>query len=82
MIAHYEKSLQDPSSLGHNSVSDIYKDRTGDVWIATRSGVSYANMQNRAFKYYGARNGDSKYLNDPEIYSICESRDGKIMDGY
>ena len=81
VIAHYEKSLQDPNSLGHNSVSDIYRDRTGDVWIATRSGLSYANMQNRAFKYYGARIGDSKYLNDPEIYSIYQSRDGKIWMG-
>lgn len=80
-IAHYKKSLQDESSLGHNSISDIVKDRSGDFWIATRSGVSYANLRSMAFKYYGARAGNRKYLNDPEIYTICNSSDGKIWLG-
>ena len=81
MIAHYRKSLQDESSLGHNSISDIFKDRSGDFWIATRSGVSYANLRSMAFKYYGARAGNNKYLNDPEVYTICQSKDGKIWLG-
>jgi signal transduction histidine kinase/AraC-like DNA-binding protein/streptogramin lyase/ActR/RegA family two-component response regulator len=34
-----------------------------------------------AFKYYGARSGNNSFLNDPEIYSIYESRDGKIWLG-
>ena len=81
VTAHYANSLEDESSLGHNSISDIFRDRTGDMWIATRSGVSYANMRSMAFKYYGARTGNNRYLNDPEVYTICQSADGKIWLG-
>ena len=81
VMAHYANSLQDESSLGHNSVSDIIKDRSGDFWIATRSGVSYANLRSMAFKYYDARAGSNKHLNNPEVYTICQSREGNIWLG-
>jgi len=79
--AHLVHQVQDPSSLGHNSIDHIFEDRAGDLWFSTRNGVSYANLKKTAFQYYMAGFGDNRYLNDPEVYSIAESKDGRIWLG-
>jgi len=79
VIEHHVHRVQDQNSLGHNSVSDIFEDRSGDLWIASRNGISFANKT--AFRYHGAGFGDNRYLNDHEVYSIAESKDGNIWLG-
>lgn len=76
-LTHSEEAY----SINHNSITDLFEDNTGGIWIATRNGVSYFNQREQTFTYYGANLTNESALNDPEIYSILESKDGDIWIG-
>ena len=70
-----------PYSLCHNSVLSILKDEKGDIWIGTRSGLSYLNQNIQVFKHYKAAPNDNRFLNNPEIWEFLEDSNGDIWIG-
>lgn len=59
-----------------NSVSSIFMDSKGGVWISTRNGIAYVEDTNYPDKYklYGFKQG----LNDTYVRSVYEDNEGNI----
>jgi signal transduction histidine kinase/DNA-binding response OmpR family regulator/streptogramin lyase len=53
----YKYDLNDPVSLSHNRVSDLYQDHEGNLWISTADGINVLNPETDQIAYY---------LHDPE----------------
>ncbi len=78
---HLTHHLQDQSSLGHSSVSQIFEDNVGDIWVNHRNGVSHANLRKTAFNLFRAGFDGSGYLNNPEVYCVTQAKDEEIWIG-
>lgn len=53
-------------------------DHSGNLWLATSSGISCYNPKTDSFRQFKNRNN---ILNDILCFSICETNDGNIMIG-
>ena len=69
------------SSLINNSVWRLFKDSNGNLWVATRGGISYLNRNVQAFSSFGAFPDDDRFLNSSEIWSMLEDSKGRIWIG-
>lgn len=74
---HNENNSQ---SLIHNQINKIFKDRTGVIWVATESGVSYITPKSTLFNSFNLGN-DAKHialqLNKKNITAISKFNDNR-----
>ncbi|MDF1673351.1 MAG: two-component regulator propeller domain-containing protein [Vicingaceae bacterium] len=65
--------LTKKNGLSTNSISSLYQDRSGNIWIGTNGGglIKYGN---RAFTYFNDVSG----LNNNGVFSIIEDNDNNI----
>ncbi len=59
----------------------MFEDHNGDIWISTRNGLSHVIQEKQVFNYYGTDKANDRYLNNSEIYSILESKNGNFWIG-
>jgi len=81
-FAHYRHDPNDPYSLSHNSVSLIYEDKLGVLWIGTLGGgLNKFDRENQRFVRYQYDPGDPYSLRHNVVSAIYESYDGVLWIG-
>jgi signal transduction histidine kinase/ligand-binding sensor domain-containing protein/DNA-binding response OmpR family regulator len=52
-IGYYFSDNKNPKALSSNSITSIFKDRQGTIWLSTYfGGVNYVNPKSQQFRYY------------------------------
>lgn len=73
----YVHHNNDPHSISSNTIMGFLFDPSGNLWIATTSGLNYFNRKNNRFTHYTKANG----LADNAIYSLTYDHYGRIWLG-
>ncbi|MBX7152541.1 hypothetical protein K1X84_12940 [bacterium] len=75
VVAHYEHDIKYPMSLSNSHVTMIFEDRSGVLWIGTRSGgINKLQSFRKNFKQYRLTSGDI-------VWSICQDQYNSIWVG-
>ncbi len=79
------KSQHDPtnsSSLAHNMVRSLFKDRNGLIWVGTRQGgLDLYNPDTSRFRVVQHDSNDPNSLNNNAIWSINKQKSGMLWVG-
>jgi len=79
----YRHVPDDLTSLSHNDVQCIYKDRAGTMWIGTEGGgLNGFDRETGKFISYRHDSNDSNSISDNWIYAICEDQYGDLWLGH
>lgn len=70
-LVSYERN--DPYSISHNGVLDVYEDGTGIIWVATFGGGLNWWSPNYSFGHYRAIMGDSNALSNDKVTNFLET---------
>ncbi len=81
IFRHYLPDPEDPHSLSSRLLQDFLEDSTGDLWIATASGVNRYSPERDAFEVYVHDPADPSSLGDDNVIRIYESRSGILWFG-
>lgn len=57
-------------SIPHNIVNDIFRDRTGTIWIGTQDGLAFFDPVKQGFQSYAYEFGSTKSILDKTVWSI------------
>ena len=77
----YDHNASDPESIGDNLVQDIYKDKSGLIWLGTwTSGVNKL-ITYKKFKHFKHNPSNKNSLSGNGVTAICEDRDGIVWIG-
>ncbi len=80
-VQRIQRDITVTSSLSDDTVSDLLRDRSGLVWVATNRGVSLYDptqtMIKTAFGPSGGRHG----LTDADVHSVAVMPDGRVWLG-
>ncbi len=70
------------NSLSNNITSDIFKDKTGRIWVGTRfGGVNIYNPKGQMFEHFKYAGKSVNGLSNNNVSSISEDLQGKIWIG-
>ncbi len=61
-------------SLLNDSVTSVFEDRSGVIWIGTMKGISLASPSRQKFSHY-----DSSIVGEEEIYSFAALKEGVVV---
>lgn len=79
---HFRHSSENPFSLSNNSVSTIYQDQSGNLWIGTSGGgLNLFDNKTRRFKQYRYDPHISNSISGDAINSITEDQYGQLWIG-
>ncbi|MEO6695901.1 MAG: two-component regulator propeller domain-containing protein [Ignavibacteria bacterium] len=76
IFSDLKNNTDDASSF--NSVSKIYSDDLGSIWICTSKGLYKYNKYKWKFSHYRNIPGDSTTLNNGDVISICDDINGNV----
>lgn len=79
-ITHYDNTSGDGKGLNNETVYDIKESNDGNLWIATKNGMSIFYKNKKKFKYIVAGNGRWN-LNTNIITCTCTDKSGGIWLG-
>lgn len=81
----FRYNREDPGSLGNDFIHTVYKDSENTIWIGTGlAGLNKFDRKTKSFKRFrdNIRSPDHpKFLNSPEVTSICEDGEGYLWIG-
>lgn len=73
-IIEYKHNQEDPNSLSHARVRNIYKDKQGRLWAGTFDGLNlFIPSQQRFKRYYPSKEGSNR------IHHIFETPQGQLL---
>ncbi|MBN2425687.1 MAG: hypothetical protein JXR46_05790 [Calditrichaceae bacterium] len=61
-----------------NRITDIYEDRSGNIWICTRHGLTKLDPEKEVFINYLSDPGNPNTLNSSNITSVAEDKNGHL----
>ncbi len=73
----YQANEDDKNSLSHDQVAQIYQNKNGDIWLASKKYLNKLNDVSGGFDYFGVKQG----LNTNDVKSIIEDNSGDIWLG-
>ncbi|MDW7693149.1 two-component regulator propeller domain-containing protein [Flammeovirgaceae bacterium SG7u.111] len=73
----YKYDPNNPKSLSNYSVTHIYEDSKGQVWICTPNGLNCFDEESKTFQRYGTKDG----MVSGDVNSIVEDKDGNLWLG-
>jgi PAS domain S-box-containing protein len=80
-FVNYFSSPVDKNSLSNSSVTSMFKDRSGNIWVGTRDGLNLYNFNNDKFtRFFHDPDKPLSIINN-EILSINEDNTGIIWIG-
>ena len=78
----FQHARTDPDSLSDNSVTSIYRDRSGLLWVGTANGgVNILDLQQRQFSHYTHRPAEPDSLSPGKVSALHEDSDGVLWVG-
>ncbi len=78
----YQNEPDNPASIPENSVRHLYKDREGNVWLATYGGgVAKAVRRNILFKTFQHAPKNPNSVVGGLLFGICEDKAGNLWIG-
>ena len=77
----YKKDPLRRKSLGHNYILSLFKNRDGDFWIGTYTGLIFFDRQAETFKWFDQFYKDSSALDNVRIYAVNEDPDRNLWIG-
>jgi ligand-binding sensor domain-containing protein/serine phosphatase RsbU (regulator of sigma subunit) len=77
----YKHDASDASSLSDDRVFSVYRDRSGNLWVGTYSGLDKLNEKTGKFTHYVNKSGDPNSLSDNWVWSILEDKQGNLWVG-
>jgi len=81
-FVRYQPDPNDPYSLNHNQIKEMYADPSGLLWLATvGGGVNLVDLDRKPFTHYYSNPGDPNSLSSNDISEIYEDRQGVLWLG-
>ena len=80
-FTHFRNDSADPRSLSHNSISCVYEDHAGALWIGTKGGLNRFDREREIFTRYQHDPADPRSLSSDEISCLFEDRSGTLWIG-
>lgn len=78
----YTNVESNPLSLSHNSVSDIFEDRAGSIWVGTNGGgVSAYHKTSNKFGHFNRTENSSNTISSNKTYAFAEDNTGNLWIG-
>ena len=78
----FQHARTDPDSLSDNSVTSIYRDRSGLLWVGTANGgVNILDLRQRQFSHYTHRPAEPDSLSPGKVSALHEDSDGVLWVG-
>ena len=82
VFIHYRAIVGNLNSLSSNSISALYKDSAGILWIGTsNAGLNAFNLENKSFQVFRSDEEDPSSLSHNRVLSIAEDRSGVLWVG-
>ena len=79
----FQRDETNPRGLNDDTVVSIYRDRTGLLWLGTRTGgINVLDFRQERFGRYGHRTGDRNSLSARSVMAIHEEPDGVVSMGF
>ena len=78
---NYRHETDNPQSLSDNSVTAIFEDHTGILWITTRGGIDRLNVHHPTKTRYIRTPGHPNSLRDNHIFALMQSQDDGLWVG-
>jgi diguanylate cyclase (GGDEF)-like protein len=71
-----------PTSLSHDLVDALFRDREGTVWAGTLAGLSRKNSTGKGFlTFYGGVSDATHPIADSDVTAVMSTRDGRLWLG-
>ncbi len=80
-IIQFVREPNNIMSISNNEINDIYRDRTGVLWVATRGGINKLDPALSFFTYYQNDPNDPTSLITNNISSFCEDKNHNVWIG-
>lgn len=78
---HFIGNENKRTGIPSNWIKDILVRKNGEVWIATRNGLSVYHPQKKSFKNYTHHPGDEQSLADNSLWSLMNDQQGNVWAG-
>ena len=80
---HYQKKINDPSSLGENYVRSIVESPDGEIWVGTLVGGLnlFDPVTERFYHYLPDGKNDGRTPNDNNVWSLCFENENILWIG-
>ena len=81
-IIRYQHNKHDNGSISSNSVTSIYEDHSGRLWIGTDDGtINLFDRQKKQFTRYSYHQKESEDISNDDITAIGENKQGLLWVG-
>ncbi|WP_377164667.1 hybrid sensor histidine kinase/response regulator transcription factor [Mucilaginibacter terrae] len=77
-IINFTHKYHTSASLASDFIRDVYVHNQGQIWIATRNGLSIFNKQSQTFTNHQHHSDDQKSLSNNTIWNIMKDAAGSI----
>ena len=76
-FTQYLHQSDDPGSISHNQIQDIFQDSNGEIWLGTKYGVNKFDIDRQIFEFYPVFSGSA----GDEALCIQEDSNGYLWIG-
>lgn len=80
-IIHYKHDFKNNTSISKGHVNKIFKDKSGNLWIASQYGLNIFNEKQETFTHIKSDPNDQFSINTDEIWDIEEDNQGILWFG-
>jgi signal transduction histidine kinase/ligand-binding sensor domain-containing protein len=80
-FVHFLNDSQDPTSISNDSISSIFQDSRGRLWIGTNKGLNLYMPSSGGFRHYSSTSADSNTLSHDRVTDIAEDKQGDLWIG-
>lgn len=80
-LTMYKHNSDNPNSIIDDQVIDIYEDKSGCIWFATKLGLSKLSYKKYKFEHYFHIAGNDKSVSSNRIYSCANDNDSVVWLG-
>jgi ligand-binding sensor domain-containing protein len=77
-FTHFRHNAKDASSLSNDTVTNIFEDHLGDLWVSTLGGLNVLNKKTGKFIHYRNEPNDAASICHNESFEMFEDRKGVL----
>jgi signal transduction histidine kinase/ligand-binding sensor domain-containing protein len=78
MFTHFRQDAKDATSLSNDTVTNIFEDHLGDLWVCTLGGLNVLNKKTGKFTSYWNDPVDATSISHNETFEIFEDKQGAL----